>query len=171
MPPRLEVINNGWDLEWLAAHPDMLFPRTAKIAGMWFKEIQWRAQRLYWKRHKLDVLVTGRRKIDGNFVGSDIDGRPWYISHSQGDLLRYSPLAEWSHEDVLACLYYRGCVSSLPPFYKWPRGYRCGTHAWAARQWCPTIQSGWAEVFQIEPELVRDAAPYLESAKQFLETL
>ena len=46
----------------------------------------------------------------------------------------------------------------LPPFYRWPRGYRVGTHAWAARQWCETEAQGWAEVHTIDPEIVKLAA-------------
>lgn len=161
MPDRLEVINTGLDLDWLAANPGMLFPPTANVAAQWFSRVQHTAQRQYYRRHALDVLMVGRRRSDGNFVGRD--GENWY---SADGVLRYSPLADWSHAEVFACIDRFGLP--LPPFYDWPRGYRCGTHPWAARQWCRGVMDGWREVHGIDASIVRLAAERIPSAAQFL---
>jgi 3'-phosphoadenosine 5'-phosphosulfate sulfotransferase (PAPS reductase)/FAD synthetase len=163
-PERLEVINTGQDLEWLAANPGMLFPQNAGVAAQWFARVQHTAQRRYFRARRLDVLLVGRRRSDGNFVGRE--GQNWY---SADGVLRYSPLADWSHADVFAVIDRFGLA--MPPIYDWPRGYRCGTHPWAARQWCRGIADGWREVHQIEPGVVREAADWLTSARQFLDTV
>lgn len=68
-PEGCEVINTGQDLEWLSKHPEMLFPQDSKTAAQWFSIVQHRAQRLYFKAHKLDSIILGRRRADGNYVG------------------------------------------------------------------------------------------------------
>ena len=162
MPARLEVINTGLDLDWLAANPGMLFPQSANVAAQWFSKVQHAAQRRYYKANSLDVIMVGRRRSDGNFVGRA--GQNWY---SADGVLRYSPLADWSHADVFAVIdHYR---LPMPPFYGWPRGYRCGTHPWAARQWCKGVMHGWQEVNSIDPSVVRQAATRIPSAAEFLE--
>lgn len=162
MPDRLEVINTGLDLDWLAANPGMLFPQDAATAAQWFAKVQHAAQRRYYRRHRLDVIMVGRRRSDGNFVGRA--GANWYECDG---ITRYSPLADWTHADVFALIdHWR---LPLPPFYRWPRGYRCGTHPWAARQWCRGIRQGWHEVYLIDREIVRDAARKIPSAAQYLE--
>ena len=58
-PAGLEVINTGQDLKWLAAHPEMLFPNDSSLAAKWFSIVQHRAQDIYVKKHKVDVLCLG----------------------------------------------------------------------------------------------------------------
>jgi 3'-phosphoadenosine 5'-phosphosulfate sulfotransferase (PAPS reductase)/FAD synthetase len=161
MPERLEVINTGLDLGWLAANPGMLFPQDAATAAQWFAKVQHTAQRRFYRARGLDVLLLGRRREDGNFCGRGAD---WYES---GGVVRFSPLAGWTHADVFAAIDHYGL--SLPPFYSWPRGYRCGTHPWAARQWCNSVAHGWSEVHAIDPAIVRAAADVLPSAAEYLE--
>lgn len=162
MPSRLEVINTGLNLEWLARHPAMLFPQTADLAATWFHKLQHRAQEQYYRSRKLDILILGRRLDDGNFCGKGAD--PIYTARG---ITRYSPLAGWTHEQVFALIDHFGLA--LPPFYDWPRGYRCGTHPWAARQWCPSVLEGWREVALIDPAIPRFAARAIPSAAYFLE--
>jgi hypothetical protein len=165
MPPGLEIFNNGWDLAWLVKNQStMLFPRNSTHAGKWFAGVQHRAQRLFAQRRGLDILITGRRKDDGNYVPG-ADG-----SYVSGDgIRRYAPLRDWRHVDVFAALLYHGRSRDQAPFYGWPRGYRVGTHAWPARQWCNDVAHGFAEVFSIEPARVTDAASAgLSSAQNWL---
>lgn len=158
MPPRLEVINNGLDLDWLAANPDMLFPRNSAIAARWFGRVQHAAQRQFAKARKLDVLFVGRRRDDGNNCQTRT---------AEGGHITYCPLADWTHVDVFAAVHHHGLA--LAPFYTWPRGYRCGTHPWPARQWCTSTRHGWQEIDAIDPAIVRFAADRLPSAREYLE--
>lgn len=107
------------------------------------------------------MLLLGRRKADGNFVG-----RGSNIYTNNKGITRFSPLADWSHEEVLACIHYFDIP--IPPIYQWKNGYLCGTHNWAARQWTQNEANGWAEVYDIEPEIVIEASKYFEGAEVFL---
>jgi len=166
MPDGLEVINTGQDLKWLAKHQDMLFPQDSTTAAKWFKMIQHKAQEKYFEKHQLEIIILGRRKADGNYIGKK--GENLYTNR-QG-ITRFSPIADWTHEHILAYLHYY-YENPLPPFYSWPRGYRCGTHSWAARQWCNGIMDGWREVYTIDQDIVFEASKYISSAKTFLERM
>ncbi|MCD8364354.1 MAG: phosphoadenosine phosphosulfate reductase family protein [Clostridiales bacterium] len=162
-PPELEIINTGQDLKWLAAHQHMLFPQDSKYAAQWFHIVQHRGQAKYYKDKGLDMLLLGRRRADGNYVGKGDN----IYTNSQG-VTRYSPLSDWSHEELLACIHYYNL--DLPPIYGWKNGYLCGTHAWPARQWTGSEENGWKEVYEIDSSIVTEAAEYLPGAKSFLES-
>ena len=163
-PPELEIINTGQDMEWLAAHPQMLFPQESKTAAQWFHIVQHRGQAKYYKDHELDIMLLGRRRADGNYVGKGDN----IYTNGQG-VTRYSPLSDWSHEEILAFIHYYGV--ELPPIYTWKNGYLCGTHPWAARQWTGSVDNGWKEVFEIDRSIVEKAAEYFPEAKAVLDAL
>lgn len=148
-PNGCEIINTGQDIEWLKKHMDMLFPETSQKAAQWFHIVQHRAQAKYYKAHNLDMILLGRRKADGNFVGR---GSNIYTNANEG-VTRYSPLSDWPHEAILAYIHYHEL--DLPPIYGWHNGYLCGTHPWPARQW--TSGNGWEEIAEIDPELAKKA--------------
>ena len=160
-PPELTVINTGQDLRWLSAHQQMLFPRDSKFAAQWFHIVQHRGQARYYKENHLDMLLLGRRRADGNYVGK---GGNIY-TNGEG-VTRYSPLSEWTHEEILAFIHYYNLA--MPPIYSWKNGYLCGTHAWPARQWTGSIENGWAEVYEIDRTIVEAASEYIDSAREFL---
>lgn len=161
MPHELTVKNTGQDLAWLRDNPDMLYPRDCRIAGKWFKQVQHRAQAEYFRDEKLDVLVLGRRKADGNMTGGE------HGIYTSDGITRYSPLRDWPHEFVLAFIHYHGIT--MPPIYRYPRGFRVGTGSWAARQWTKGIADGWRENWMIDPDIVREAALVIPSAQEFLQ--
>ena len=68
-PEGCEVINTHQGLDWLARHPEMLFPQNSAAAGRWFSIVQHRAQRIYAKAHSLDLIILGRRRADGKLCG------------------------------------------------------------------------------------------------------
>ena len=68
-PEKLVIENTGQNLEWLATHPNMLFPQDSKTAAQWFHIVQHRGQARYYKENNLDILLLGRRRADGNYVG------------------------------------------------------------------------------------------------------
>jgi len=164
MPERLNVINTGINLDWLCRNEDMLFPRNSQIAAKWFNLIQHRAQNEYCAKNGIEVLILGRRIQDGNFVG-----RNGSNEYEKNGVKILSPIADWSHGDVFALI--DRFDIPLPPFYGWPRGFRCGTHCWAARQWCGSVRHGWAEVNAIDPQIPVWASNRLKSARDFLRTL
>ena len=145
-PERCTVINTGQNLEWLKKHPNMLFPQDSGTAAKWFSIVQHRAQKKYYKENQLDLLLLGRRKADGNYVG-----RKSNIYTDGKGVTKYSPLADWKHEHILAYIHYYKLP--LPPFYDWDNGFKCGTHPWAARQHTGSIVEGWNEVISIQSNL------------------
>lgn len=163
MPAGLEVVLRPWDLEWLSKHPEMLFPRDAATASRWFAGVQHWGQRRYCKDRGVDVLLMGRRRADGNYIGRG--GADVY--RDKDGFARWSPLADWSHEQVLYVL--AAYEVPLAPSYFWPRGFRVGTGAWPARQWTESTEHGWTEVYEIDPTVVETAALVLPSAAAFLE--
>jgi hypothetical protein len=162
MPDGLTVLSTGQDLPWLAAHPDALFPPTSAVAGRhWFSHV-WRAQAGYYKANDLTLLMYGRRRCDGNYLGPN-GGAPYTDRHG---ITRYPPLAEWPHEAVFALIDREGIL--LPPTYGWPRGFQVGTGSWPARQWTDSDDQGWEEVWQIDPDMVLQAAAALPQAADWL---
>lgn len=161
-PLGLSVINTGQDMQWLAEHQNMLFPQDSKTASKWFQIVQHRGQEKYYKENNLDIILLGRRKVDGNYVGKDEN-----IYTNNRGITRYSPLADWSHEEILAFIHYYDIV--LPPFYQWENGYCCGTHPWPARQWTNSIQNGWEEIYNIDHTIVEEAAKFITSAENFMK--
>jgi len=161
MPPGLTVVDTGQDLRWLRGHPEMLFPQ-GKNGPRWFTLVNHAGQARYYRDHRLGVLLLGRRLKDGNYCGPASAG---YEYTSKG-VTRCSPLATWPHEAVLRLLDREKI--SLPPCYSWPRGWQVGTGAWPARQWTDSPDQGFEEVWQIDPDVIRAAAPELPAAAAWL---
>ena len=110
------------------------------------------------------MLLLGRRRSDGNYVGKGDN----IYTNGQG-VTRYSPLSDWTHEQVLAYIHYYNL--EMPPIYGWKNGYLCGTHPWPARQWAGSVENAWAEIHEIDSTIVTEAAEHIQSAKDFLESL
>lgn len=161
MPAGLCVVKRPLDLDWLARNPAMLFPSDYRVARRWFQLVQHSGQRSYYRAESLELLLLGRRRVDGNYVPNP-DGV--YVSRG---LWRYAPIRDWNHAEVFA--YLEKWRIDLPPTYDWPRGFRVGTGPWPARQWCSSIEAGWREIYLIDSRLVEFAASWLESARDFLE--
>lgn len=151
-------------MKWLAAHPQMLFPQDSKYASMWFQIVQHRGQAKYYKENQLDMMLLGRRRADGNYVGRGDN----IYTNNQG-VTRYSPLSDWTHEQMLAYIHYHNL--EMPPIYDWKNGYLCGTHPWPARQWTGSVGNAWAEIYEIDGSIVTEAAEHIQSAKDFLDSL
>ena len=161
MPDGLTVVTRPLDLKWLAAHPLMLFPQGAH-GPRWFQLIQHRVQRDYFAAEDLDLLALGRRKKDGNYIGKPGDDR---YTDGKGTT-RWSPIWDWSHEAVLSLLVREHI--DLPPCYGWPRGFQVGTGAWPARQFTSNRDQGFCEVWEIDADLIRQAAEVLPAAADWM---
>lgn len=161
-PEGLEVENTGQDLEWLRRHPEMLFPRDSTTSGRWFREVRHRGQRDYFRRRRLDALLIGRRRGDGNYVGPK---GSWTYRNAEG-VVRSSPLYDWTNDDVLGTISWRSLP--LAPCYSWPRGFRVGTGPWAKRR-VESEEQGWSEVWAIDQNVVKEAASVFPSAAAFLQ--
>lgn len=161
MPNDLKVYMTKHDIQWLSENLNWLFPDT-KQAAKWFKAVQHSAQNSFFNDKELDILVTGRRTKDYNTCGKN-----GIYKNKTTQVVRFSPIFNWTHEMTLACIKYYNLP--LAPFYSWPNGWVVGSGNWAARQWCGSIHNGWAQVYQIDKTVVKNAAKHIPSAKEFLE--
>tara|TARA_Y100000593_G_scaffold94734_1_gene195499 strand:- start:15485 stop:16267 length:783 start_codon:yes stop_codon:yes gene_type:complete len=164
MPDDLVVYNSGHNLKWLAANLDWLFPDNSQKAAKWFKAIQHKAQNNFFKYKGLDLLLTGRRKKDANYVGKN----GIYKNKATG-VVRYSPIYDWSHEMVIAAMKYYNLKRA--PFYNWNNGWVVGSGCWAARQWTGSVDKAWHEVWQIDSSVVKRASKYIKSASDYVRDL
>lgn len=160
-PEGCEVINTGQDLNWLASRQTMIFPKGRELQR-WYSIVQRAAFSKYFFDNKLDMLIVGHRKADGNVVGKDN-----IITKDSGEV-RFAPLANWPHEMILAYIHYHNI--ELPPIYSWKNGFRCGTHPWPSRMHTSSVTEGYREVYEIDPSIVTTAAEKLSSALHFLES-
>lgn len=161
MPPGCDVIAVDLDLPWLAKHPEMLFPQ-GRYGPAWFRLVQHRAQRQFVRAHGVELLALGRRRADGNYTGPA--GADRYTDRH--GVTRFSPLADWTHEEVFALIARERLP--LPPCYDWPRGFQVGTGPWPARQWTRDWDHGFEECWQIDPDVIRQAARELPPAAEWM---
>lgn len=163
-PKGLTIIDNkSINFEWLQKNQHMLFPEDSKYSAQWFKILQHKGQAEYFKQKNLDIMCLGRRWQDGNYTG----GKGQNIYTNTKGVTRYSPIAHWKHEHVLAVIHYF-MKRDIPQIYYYKDGFIKGTGAWPARKRNGSINDSWKEVYEIEPELVIQAAKFIDSAKQFL---
>lgn len=161
-PQGLSKIIRPHDFSWLSENEDMLFPQDSNKLAKWYKIIQHHGQKGYAKNNNIDVLVLGRRKPDGNYVGR---GTNHYQKKSE-TFERYSPLADWGHEEIMALLSYSD--KTLPPIYKYPNGFKNGTHPIGARPNTNSYKQAYDELYTINPKIVEHMAKYLETARKYI---
>lgn len=160
-PAGCTPIHMPFDLDWLAQHENMIFPKGRELQK-WYQIVQRAAFTKYFFENGLDMIMVGHRKADGNIVGPD-----GTIRKGSGEI-RFSPLADWPHEMILAYIHYNNV--KLPPIYSWHNGFRCGTHPWPSRMYTGSVENGWREVYQIDASIVKNAAVKIPSAQRFLES-
>jgi 3'-phosphoadenosine 5'-phosphosulfate sulfotransferase (PAPS reductase)/FAD synthetase len=163
MPDGLTVISTGLNLQWLQQYPRMLFPQGAHWLRHWHTVVQQRAHEQYYKDQKLGMLLLGHRR-EGHYSYGPFKELTW---RDRSGVIRYTPLVDWSPAAMLS-LIHRERIPT-PPCYGWPRGLQVGPGPWPARQGTTSTYHGFHEVWQIDPDLVRSAAPQLPEAARWLD--
>lgn len=138
--------------EFLLAHTDRFFQQNSP--AWWYKYVPWNGLRDLQKRYNLDVLFLGRRTNDNNY------GEKAYRSKLV-DCLQVSPIVDWRHEDVLACVHYFK-NDNLPPLYSQPCLGMPEPVFWFE------TKGGWPEVKELYPELLPSIARYFPEARELL---
>lgn len=161
----IEILSKPTWLQ-LENESDLLFCKTPDANTYWMAQ-KWKAQNSYLKDNNFDLLITGRRLGDGNNCGSK---KKLYVRKAKNYDI-FSPLAEWSYEQVFGYIRHRNL--SLPPHYFYKDGFIHGSGAWAERISYgladKTDNEHWKELYLREPQIVIEAANYLSSAKMFLK--
>lgn len=155
-----ESVVGKFTLDYLEEHPEYLFCQGDGTRQKWMAA--------KWAKQKKDVagydlFITGRRLADGNVCGRKED------SFVRGKA--FSPIADWSHEELFAYMAYNGI--ELPPFYRWKRGFLIGSVAmgeWTERPALGmTNDEVWDEIAEIDPSIIVAAAEKLTSARNYLK--
>lgn len=159
-PQGCEIINTGLDLDWLAAHPDLMFVDDAHNLNRWYGYLQRKTFSTYFENHDVDLLIVGHRIIDGNTCGKD-----FYIRKNSGET-RFAAIADWPHEAILGYIHYHGL--ELPPTYNWEDGWVFGPTPWPIWGRPESHIDGFRMIYEIDPSIVIAAADKIPVARTFL---
>lgn len=163
----IEEVIDKYSLPFLEKHPEYLFCSNG-TRQKWMAT-KWARQRKDISKHGFDLFITGRRLKDGNICGSKESG---YVTRKpNATYASFSPLAEWTHEQLLAYIKYENIA--LPPFYSYERGFLIGSVAmgeWTERPMLnKTEDEVWDELYAIDPTIVTNASRVLTKARRYLE--
>lgn len=150
-----------YDIRFLSNHAELLFPYPSK--NKWAQLVQINAQDRYCKANGIDVMLLGRRLLDGNCCGK---GRKLF---KKGKCTIYNPIASWTHEQVLGVIYYYLGRNILPTYY-YRDGFILSAEIWPNLVKTPNKRTGWQRIYDIDNSLVENAAQYIASAKEFINT-
>lgn len=162
-PKGLNFVTSNHDFEWLASHNEMLFPQDSTTNAKWYKIVQHEGQRAFARSNDIDIMLLGRRKADGNYTGR---GANHYQKKTES-FVRYCPIADWKHEEVMALLSYEAV--KMPPIYNYPNGFRNGTHPIGARPNTTSYEQAYNELYSIDPRIVKEMAEHIQSAKDYIK--
>ena len=118
-PDYVDLVRSPQDLAFLRDNPHMLFPSDSKLMGRWYQIKHIWCQEQWCKTNNREMLLLGRRRAEGNYIGTGPHG-----THVKDGVTLYCPLRHWSHADVLALLHYERIA--LPEVYSWPDGFLHG---------------------------------------------
>jgi len=128
-PPGVIRTDRGLSWDWLRKNPTAFWPGRVGREKSFSKDsttgmsMNWRAQRLFFKKYNLDAVLLGRRTIDGNHVGNG-EG----FNRSKDGYTVVNPIYDWPHEAVFA--YMAKHDLKLPAFYAIEGGFKLGGVAW-----------------------------------------
>lgn len=154
---------NKFTLKQLNENPELLFPNKPKYIAA-YNPPRWVVQNQFRGDYSLDVLITGRRCIDGNFCGSKEND---YISKNKnGDSLNI--IADWTHEELLGFIKYNDIP--LPPCYFYPKSWRFGTHCWTERTRLGEypFTENLDEIFKIDKNILFASRKELDVVEMYL---
>lgn len=159
-PAGLQFINNpDFNLAWMKKHEQLLFTKdNAKRNNLYGRCIR-KGWKLFADKNGLDMVLLGKRMQDGNVCGKG--GQ--YVD-AQG-LNIFCPIYDWKHEDCLAVNHYFN-GGRLPYTYFLKDGFRHGVgHSWGI------LESGWDELYTIDPDIVVKASQHFASAAEYLKSI
>ena len=148
------------NLDFLVKHPHLLFPASGKIGYFYSSKITHWGQQKYYSERALDLMLYGRRHQDGNFIG------PGGVHTNRNGFTQLCPLRDWTHEETMAVAKRAGLP--MPPVYNYANGWKSGTGPWSGRQGFATKTDGWMATWTADPDVVREAATKLDSAREFM---
>lgn len=163
-PADIQIVKtHAFTDDFLNKHPEYLFPMETKFKDAYLPP-RWKVQNGYIKENQIDCMIMGRRYADGNNCGKRENG---FVTVSKAGA-KFNPLADWSHEEILAYLKYNNL--ELPQTYFYENGFQAGTQVWTEKR---RINGHYFETFDllmsIDPRIVESVRGRLEIADEYLE--
>lgn len=162
-PKGIVMIDTGEDYDWLARHPSFLFPPSS--TNNWSERTHLKCQTDYVKKYGADLILMGKRTQDGNWVPKDS-----LIKVGANGVPIYCPIRNWTHEDVICAIRYRGkTISNF--YFKDGGGFHYGDTKFALMSPMKgeTVSDAWNRIYKLEPEkVVRSAEAGIPSAIEYL---
>lgn len=158
------VYRDTLDMAWLARNQHVLFSRNGKDKDYFYGKRQRRSFEEYARDNGYNVIITGRKKDTNSVPSISYDVRGYRSVH---------PLREWSDGNVWWLLKEHGV--EVPWVYGTAVGKLIGNGTWAAHRAhddYPHHRQSWRDIFDIEPNIVRQAARHnLRGAQAFIRTV
>ena len=163
-PPEVQVIKTkAFTDDFLNKNPEYLFPMQDKYKDAYLPP-RWKVQNNFIKEYGIDCMILGRRYADGNNCGKRENG---FVTSSKAGC-KFNPLADWTHEEILAYLQYNNL--ELPPIYFYENGFQAGTQVWTEKR---RINGHYFETFdllmEIDPRIIEESKGKLKIVDEYLE--
>lgn len=157
---RTTVVTTRHDIEWLSKNPENLFPFDRKYVGDYMVELR-RQMEKHFFNNNLDQFIIGLRIADGNNV-------PSRIIENKNGYTKNSPIKDWTHEELLAFIYYHDI--ELPKIYSYERTFNNSTGPYykMIRKKGEPIENKWDYLYRHDKLRMKEAARYFESAYEYL---
>ena len=172
MPQGCEVFDFAERINWKTMQEKGMeaFSDDLREYSHWINISDRTAYPEFCKRNGIDMFIMGKRKGDNNICGK----APWYITTAKNrPYVTFSPMAEWTTEEVLGYIrYFKGGYRALAPQYTYRNGWHNGSDSpiyldLEGR----TRHQMWADVWMNSHELVERAAEYIDSAREYINSL
>ena len=163
-PPEVQVIKtNAFTDDFLNKNPEYLFPMETKYKDAYLPP-RWKVQNDFIKNYGVDCMILGRRLADGNNCGKRDNN---FVTTSKKGC-KFNPLADWTHEDILAYIQYNEL--ELPPIYFYENGFKAGTQVWTEKR---RINGHFFETFdllmEIDERIIQQSIGKLKIVDEYIE--
>lgn len=145
LPERVRLVHSAQDLEWLKANPRYLFARDPATNAAWYRKQQQTALDAFAAEKKAEMVITGRRRVDGNFV-------PSALYKPKAAPARFAPILDMAHAEVWAIMRHFG-LPEYPLYALAPTSVVNGTASWPQ-------EPSWAVVKAIDHRLYERVYPH-----------
>ena len=156
--------DNRYDFDFINNNKEFLFNSNESMYNHYWGQLSRRVENKFYKENNLDLVIFGRRNIDGNSVRLT-DNLPIQITKNKKI---FNIIYDWSHEELLAYLKYNNI--DLPSIYFERNGFKYGTHLWVERSPLRTLKDNLDEIWNIDKKtIINAAAQGMEVAKEYLK--
>lgn len=160
LPQGLTLVDTGQDMQWLFENQEQYL--FSDDMFQWYKIGHLQAQKEFHQEHDLDLMLKGKRRQDGNNIGTDL------IRTNSRTGNEYNPIRDWTHEEVIAYMRYHG--KTLSEFYWTEYGFHFGDVEWPSMnlQKGMSVYDMWDYIYSFQPSAVIKASEGIKSAKKYL---